>query len=108
MTRSIYKVENVLLTLKPVVHLDCVAFDSNAAFTLQFHIIKYLCLEIPFRNGICQLQQSVGQSRFPMVNMSYDTEIPYVLHGRKDRKKRGVNLTPCTLMKENRYGSRLF
>ena len=54
------------------------AFDCNAAFLFQFHIIEHLSLG--YLNGIGILQQSVGQCRLTMVDMRNDTEISNMLH----------------------------
>ena len=55
-------------------------FDGYAALTLQIHIIEHLSLQVLAFNGIGILQQTVGQSAFPMIDMCYYTEISDILH----------------------------
>jgi hypothetical protein len=64
----------------PVVNLYGMAFNGDAFFPLQVHIIQYLVHHIPFADGFGMLQQSVGQGAFTVVNMSDDAKIPDILH----------------------------
>jgi hypothetical protein len=61
------------------------AFNGDAAFALQFHIIKHLSLKIPVGHRSGDLQKSIGQGAFAMVDMRYNTEVSDVFHGAKVR-----------------------
>ena len=58
-SRSVNEVEDVVLALVLIFHLDSVALDGNASLSLQLHVIEHL----PFSNlnGISKLQQTVCQ-----------------------------------------------
>jgi len=56
------------------------AFYRNASFPFQVHIVENLVLELSPGKSICYLKQTVSQSAFAMVDMSYYTEIPDVVH----------------------------
>ena len=78
MSRSVNQVKDILLPLISIFHLDCMALDSDPPFFLQIHIIKHLPRS--HLNSVCKLQQTVGQSRFPVVNMSNNAKVAYILH----------------------------
>ena len=63
-----------------VLHLDSVAFDGDATLFLQIHIIEDLILHVSHVNGSCQLQHSVGEGAFAVVNMGNNTKITYIFH----------------------------
>ena len=50
-------------------------FDGDSPFPFQVHAVEELFLEVPFGDGSGQLEQPVGQGRFPVVDVSDDTEI---------------------------------
>ena len=52
MAGSVDKVQNIHLSMIEVVNLDRMAFNGNATFPFQVHVIKNLCLVIPFGNGM--------------------------------------------------------
>jgi hypothetical protein len=59
--------------------LDGVAFDGNAAFAFQIHIVEHLRLQIFALHGLGIFEQAVGQRAFAVVDMGDDTEIPNML-----------------------------
>ena len=67
-----------------IVHLDGVTLDGDATLLLQFHVVEHLVLHIALADGVCHLQQAVGQRTLTVVNMSYYAEISYILHRCKD------------------------
>ncbi len=89
MARSVDQVELVLLPLAGVDHLDGVALDGYALFSLEIHVVKDLILHVTGSEGSGQLKQPVGQGALAVVNMRYDAKVSYVLHlhiGYKDKK----------------------
>ena len=80
MSRSIDQVQKMLFTLILMLHLDGVTFNGDPPFTLQFHIIQHLVLEIPLIQGTGFHQQPVGQGTLPMIDVGNDTEVANVIH----------------------------
>jgi hypothetical protein len=56
------------------------ALDCNTPFSFQVHVIEYLILEVPFRQGMGYLNQAVGEGALAMIYMGYDAKIPDVIH----------------------------
>ncbi len=56
------------------------AFDGNAPFAFQVHIIQHLRLKV--FPGYCSgvLQQTICQCAFPVVDVCNDTEVAYIFH----------------------------
>ena len=73
MPRRVNQVERVGLSAMRVLHLDGMALDGYPALLLQVHIVEHLPFRYLYRAGL--LQQPVGNSRFTMVYVGYDTEI---------------------------------
>lgn len=80
MPGSINQIQNILLSIVKIVHLNRMAFDRNAPFPFQVHVVKHLCLKVSFRNCVSHLKKAISQGAFPMINMGYDTEITDVFH----------------------------
>jgi len=81
MARRVDQVENVIIAIFGMIGQgNGIAFDSDAAFPLNIHIIKNLILKIPFIADTCELNQTVGKCGFPMINMGYYAEVSYVFH----------------------------
>ena len=70
MSRRINKVKHILFTvLSLITAAHSLCLDRNAALTLQIHRIEYLCLHLAFCQRTSIFYQSVGQSRFAMIDM---------------------------------------
>ena len=80
MSRRVNQIQNVFFSIQYVFHLNGMAFNGNAPFTLQVHAVEYLLLGIPCADSPRDFQQSVGKGAFTMINMSYNAKIPDVLH----------------------------
>ncbi len=80
MSGGVDQVENVILAMKFILHLNGMTFNGNAALPLQIHIIQQLCLHITVCYRPRRLQQPVSQRALPMINMRYDAKISNVLH----------------------------
>ena len=80
MSRSINEVKCVVFSIDRIIHLNGMAFDSNAAFALQVHIVKDLVLHFLGANGLCELEQSVGQGTLAVIDVSNYTEVSYIFH----------------------------
>jgi hypothetical protein len=63
-----------------MLHLDGMTLNGNTPFTLQFHIVQDLILEIPLIQGTCGHQQTIGQGTLAVIDVRYDAEISYVIH----------------------------
>ena len=64
-----------LAILRRIHHAHRMGLDGDAAFPLQVHRIQHLGLHLARRQRAGQLQQTVGQRAFPMVDMGDDGEI---------------------------------
>lgn len=71
----IYQLEESIESDKEIHNLQ---FDSDASFSLQVHIIEKLLLHFSARNSASHLQQFIRQRRFPVINMCYNAEVPYI------------------------------
>ena len=54
MSRGINQVQDILLTLIHIFHLDGMTLNRNASFTLQIHIIEHLTFSD--LNSLCKFQ----------------------------------------------------
>ena len=90
--RSVDKVEDILLSIAHILHLNGVTLDGDTALALQVHVIEHL----PFRhlNGVGTFQQTVGECALTVVDMSDDTEVANVFHGRKGSKNLRNSINP--------------
>jgi hypothetical protein len=64
-----------------MLHLDGVAFDGYPPFSFQLHVVQHLILKIPFIQGPGGHQQAIGQRALAMIDVGYDAEITYLIHG---------------------------
>ena len=59
---------------------DRIALDRDAPLTLEIHAVEDLIAELSIIDRAAGLDQTVGQGRLPMIDMSDDAEIAYVFH----------------------------
>ena len=57
-----------------------IAFDGNAAFPFNIHIVKNLILKVSFIAYAGKLNEAVGKCGFAVVNMSDDAKVSNVFH----------------------------
>ena len=88
MARGVDQIQGVLFAFMHVMHLDGVALDRDAFFLLKCHVVQDLVLHLPLRQGSGQLQQTVCQSAFAVVDVGDDAEIPDMAHVRFHRIQR--------------------
>ena len=79
-SRSVDKVEDILLSVKLVLHLYGVALDGDASFALEIHVVEHLSLHILGGHSVGIFKQTVGQGRFAVVDVRYYAEIADILH----------------------------
>jgi hypothetical protein len=60
------------------------ALYGNPSLAFEIHIVKRLFLEVSLTHSSSNLEQSIGQSAFTVVNMRYNTEVSDVLHALKN------------------------
>ena len=77
-SRRVNQIQNILLPLVHIFHLDGMALDGDTSFLLQIHVVQHLSFGHLY--GIGKFQQAVCQGRFPVVNVGYDTKVTYILH----------------------------
>ena len=80
MARSVNQIEDILLPIAYIIHLDSMALDGDALFFLQIHRVQHLGFHIPAAQCVRYLQHPVRQSAFPMIDMCYYAKIPRVVH----------------------------
>ena len=82
--RRVNQIQDILLPLVHIFHLDGMALDGDTSFLLQIHVVQHL--SFGDLDSIGKFQQAVRQSRFPVVNVGYDTKVTYILHWDSDNK----------------------
>ena len=81
MARRVNQIEDIIFPILSMIGQgNGIAFDGDAAFPLNIHIIKNLILKIPFIADTCELNQTVGKRGFSVINMGYYAEVSYVFH----------------------------
>ncbi|CNV07855.1 Uncharacterised protein [Salmonella enterica subsp. enterica serovar Bovismorbificans] len=81
MSRRVDKVQLISFTIRRFkIQRHTLGFNSNTALTLKIHRIKYLSFHFTVRQATADLDNTVRQRRFTVVNVSNDGEISYVLH----------------------------
>ena len=79
--RRIDQIQDVLLPVQGVVHLDGLALDGDAPFTLQVHVVQVLGLHVTIGDGAGHVQEAIGQGALSVVDVGDDAEVADVLHG---------------------------
>ncbi len=86
MPRRVHQIEGVgVAVLGLVFQAHGLRLDGDAPLALDIHRIEHLVLHLARREPAAELDQPVGQGRFPMVDMGDDREIAEmgeVGHGR--------------------------
>ena len=85
-SRSVDKVEHIILPSELILHLDSVALDRDSAFALQIHIIEHLGLHVLGVDGFRIFKQTVGKRRLAVVDMGNDAKIANILHNLQNYK----------------------
>ena len=80
MPGGINQIQFILLPiLINIIQTDRLFLDRNASFPFKIHRIQDLRFHIPFLNSTGQFNETICQSRFPMVNMRNDAKISDVI-----------------------------
>src|SRR5690606_22081965 len=75
-TRGVDEVQLVgFAVTRLVVEGNAVGLDGDATLTLQIHRVQYLGCHLPFAQAAADLNETVGQSRFAVVDVGNDREI---------------------------------
>ena len=78
MSRSVNKIQDILLAIKLILHLDGMTFYRDASLLLEVHVVKHLAFS--YLNRVSTFQKTVGNGALTMVDVSNDAEITYMLH----------------------------
>ena len=62
---------------RPVVHTDGHEFDGDPALSLQLQHVEQLGLHVPAFDRVRAFDQPVRQSRFSVIDVGDDAEVPY-------------------------------
>ena len=80
MARRVDQVQRVgLAVVRRVVQPDGAGLDGDAALALQIHVVKDLILHLPRGDRLAQLDQTVGERRFAVVDVGDDGKIADVV-----------------------------
>jgi hypothetical protein len=81
MARGIDQIENILFSILGAVGKgDGLALDGDSPLALNVHIIEDLVFEVPLVYHASVLDEAVCKGRFPVIDMSDNTEITNVFH----------------------------
>lgn len=96
MAWGIDQVEKIFLSvLGAIGQTYCLAFDGDATFSLDLHVVKELVLKLAIGDQVAILNHSVGEGRFAVVNMRNNAEISDIVHsygGLQDGERVGSRL----------------
>ena len=83
-TGRINQVEHVALSIRVfIIHLHGMTLNRDTALPLQIHIVEGLRFQIPIRNRLRGLEQTIRKGAFPVVDMCNYTKITDILHAAK-------------------------
>src|SRR5713101_8838553 len=78
MTRSVDEVELVALAVASTVgHAYRLELDRDPALPLQVHAVEHLVLHVALADRAGELEQPVGQRRFPVVDVGDDAKVAH-------------------------------
>src|SRR5690606_31627085 len=70
MPRCVDQIENIsLAVLRLIAQANGLRLDSDAAFTFNIHRVKDLILHLARLKPACHLNEAIGKSRFPVIDM---------------------------------------
>ena len=80
MPRGINQVHTVFVPVsRGVMQANAFCFDGDATLALEVHGVEHLRGHLALGERAGELEQAIGQGRFPMVNVRDNTKIPDVL-----------------------------
>jgi len=95
MPRGVDQVEKIAPAVLPRVgEADRLAFDGDPAFALDVHGVQDLVLELPVRNDVGGLDETIGKRGLAVIDVCDDAEIAYDFHGRTGREADGSPAGP--------------
>src|SRR5713226_2526541 len=78
MTRSVDEVELVALAVASTVcHAYRLELDRDPALAFEVHAVEHLVLHVALADRAGELEQPVGQRRFPVVDMGDDAKVAH-------------------------------
>ncbi len=87
MSRRIDKIQNILLTIFGFIGQgNGIAFNGDAAFPFDVHIVQHLILKISFIADTGKLDQTVGQGGLAVIYMGDNAEVSNIFHNFIDAK----------------------
>lgn len=81
MTRCVNQVQHVFISIFGAIGQgNGIAFDGNAPFPLDIHVVQQLVLKVSFIADTGELDQPVGQCGLAVIDVCNDTEISDIFH----------------------------
>ena len=81
MARGVDEIQQVFVPIIGlVVECDGVAFDRDAALSLDVHRVKHLVMKVALGDAITGLDKSVGKGGLAVINMSDNAKVANVFH----------------------------
>ena len=85
MTGRINEIEDILLAVGvAIVETNRLCFDRDASFPFDIHRVEYLFTHVSRRDRAGSLNQSVGERRLAVIDMSNDRKIADVIDGQHE------------------------
>ena len=96
MSRGVDQVEILDLAVTRLVTQGCgLCLDGDAALALDLHRVKNLGLHLAVRETAAEVDDTIGQRRFAMVDMGNNGKITDVIHA-VSKKGRFYGALPCS------------
>ena len=81
MPRRVDQVKGVKLAVGGGIgQADGLAFDGDAPFAFDIHVVQDLIFEITIRDNMGGLDQAIGEGGLAVIDMGDDTEIANLVH----------------------------
>ncbi len=81
MSWRVNKVKNKLLSIAVLkIERHALGFNCDTPLTFDVHVVEDLVPELAVVDEVGVLDETVGERRFAVVDMSDDAEIPYAVH----------------------------
>jgi hypothetical protein len=74
--RRVDQIQLVLGAAREVGQAHGLGLDRDPPLALQVHLVQVLLAHVAVGDGMRELEQAVGEGRFPVVDVRHDAEVP--------------------------------